>query len=344
MSGVRWDRVDELIDRSPGLADLRSHGLHLLAARRWRTTGKPVPPTVVSDEMQAAWRLEAAPRVLAAIRAACDGPLLLIKGPAVAACYPTPAARPFIDLDLVVPDAAAVHRALLAAGFRLSADPADYPDHLHHLPPLHLPSIPLPVEVHSRPKWVDGIPLPGFERLAEGARDGALGVAGVTSPDPARHALVLAAHLWAHDPLTHLLRLLDVAVISNGVEERTIEAQADSWGRRRLWIATRRAAGALFGDDASPWPLRTWARGLCSARELTVWELHLSRLLAPPAIHAPRAVAPALAAAVAGFARPHDGEPWRLKLARARAQVARPGMRRSDHVRALAATRRRGQK
>ena len=43
--------------------------------------------------------------------------LILMKGPEAAARYPDPALRPFCDLDFLVDDPAAAHRALMAAGF-----------------------------------------------------------------------------------------------------------------------------------------------------------------------------------------------------------------------------------
>lgn len=336
MTTVRWDRVDALIDASPGLDDLHAHGLELLAARRWRARDVPLPATLVREELLAQWRTQAAPRVLEAVRAAVDGPVLLMKGPAVAARYPEPATRPFIDIDLLVPDARTAHAALLAAGFEPSADPGGYPDFLHHMPPVHAPADPIPIELHSRLKWVDGCRAPGFAQLAAGAEPRALGVEGVLAPAPAAHALVLAGHLWAHDPLARLLRILDIAVITDGADERELRALASAWDMARLWKSTAAVADALFGESGSdPWPLRTWARGLRSAREASVAELHLSRLLSPFAIHAPAGAARAVAAAIAGFARPHDGEPWRRKLTRTTRQIARPSMRRSEHVRSL---------
>jgi hypothetical protein len=340
MTGVHGERVDALIDASPGLQDLRAHGLHLLAARRWRSTGTPLPARLVREELQATWRTHAAPRVLEEVRAACDGPVMLVKGPAVGERFPDPAARPFIDLDLLVPDAQAAQAALRAAGFRLSGDPAAYPDDLHHLPPVHSPDHPIPIEVHSRLKWVDGFSPPTFEVLAAAAEPIALGVEGILTPPPAHHALVLAGHLWAHDPLTRLLRILDVAMMADASEPQELEALAQAWGMGRLWRSTAAVADALFGaGDCDPWPLRTWARGLRSAREPSVSELHLSRLLSPFAIYAPAGAARALAAAIAGFAQPHDGEPWRRKLTRTAQQIARPTMRRSEHVRAIEANR-----
>jgi Uncharacterised nucleotidyltransferase len=338
MMPVQWDRVDALIDASPGLRDLRAHGLHLLAARRWRSTGAAVPPGLVHDELQATWRTNAAPHVLNEVRAACDGPIMLVKGPAVAARFPEPTTRPFVDLDLLVPDASRVHAALLAAGWQLSGDPADYPAHLHHLPPVHSPDHPIPVEVHSRLKWMDGLAAPSFDALAAAASPTGVGVDGILEPSPAHHALVLAGHLWAHDPLARLLRILDIAVMAEASDARELESATITWGMSRLWKSTAAVADALFAAPGGhPWPLRTWARGLCSAREPSVSELHLSRLLSPFAVHPPRRALRGVSAAISGFARPHDGEPWRRKLERTANQIARPRMRRSEHVRAIEA-------
>ena len=334
---VRWDRIEALLDASPSLADLRAHGLALLAARHWRSVGRSVPTTLTAEEVGASWRYHAAPAVLERVRAACDGPILLIKGPAVAERYPEPAARPFVDIDLVVPDPDAVQAALLDAGFCLSADPADYPDGLHHLPPVHHPELPIPIEVHGRLKWLDQAPGPSFDMLSAGARSPALGVDGISVPAPAAHVVVLAGHLWAHDPLTRLLRILDVAVMADGVEEDEVQAVADAWGMGRMWRSTSDVADALFGDARKrPWPLRTWARGLLQAREPTVAELHLSRVLSPFAVYEGRAVGRALAAAMRGFARPQDEEGWGRKVRRTARQIARPSMRRSEHVEEIA--------
>ena len=341
--GVRWDRVDALIDASPSLRDLRAHGLQLLAARRWRVIGRRLEGDLAHEDMQAMWRTEAVPRVLAAIRAATAEPVIVVKGPMAAARYPDPAARPFIDLDVIVEDAPRVQAALLAAGFQHSADPAGYPDFLHHLPPVHWPADPIPIEVHSRLKWVEGLQQPSFATLAGAAEDGALGVAGMLALPPEHHALVLAGHLWAHDPLARALRVLDVALMADAADPRRLQELAREWRMERLWRTTVAVARELFGDggaDAAAWPLRTWARGLREAREPSVSELHLSRVLSPFAIYPPAGTVRALGSAVAGFARPHDGEPWRVKFARTARQIAHPSMRRSDHVEAIEVSRR----
>ena len=342
LTAVRWDRVDFLVDASPSLADIRAHGLQLFAAQRWRAAGRPLPGDLAHEVMQARWRTHTAPRALQAVRAACDGPIMLVKGPAVASLYPDPTLRPFVDIDLLVPDAHATQAQLLAAGFKVAGDPAHYPDDLHHLPPLYSPEHRIPIEVHSRLKWVDGLPAPSYAVLAAAARPGALGVDGIAVLAPAPHALVLAGHLWAHDPLTRLLRILDIAVMAAASDGDEIAALARGWRVERMWSSTVAAAESLFGRDRGPytWPLRTWARGLTRGREPSVAELHLSRLLTPLAIHPPVPAARALAAAVRGFVVPHDDEPWGRKLARTAQQIARPGMRRSEHLEALKSDRR----
>jgi Uncharacterised nucleotidyltransferase len=337
MSGVQWDRVNALIDASPGVEDLRAHGLQLLAARRWRSAGLLLPAGLVREELQALWRTHASPRVLEEIRTACTGPIMLMKGPAAAARYPDPSARPFIDLDLLVPNARATQAELRAADFQLSGDPEAYPDDLHHLPPVYSPNHPIPIEVHSRLKWPDGLNPPTFEVLAAAAEHDAH---GILIPSPAHHALVLAGHLWAHDPLARLIRILDIALMADASEPRELEVLADAWGMGRLWSTTSEVAAALFGTgDGLPRPLRTWARGLCTAREPTVLEVHLGRLLSPFSIYEPLGALRAVSAAIAGFAMPHDGEHWRRKLARTAQQIARPTMRRSEHSRAIEADR-----
>jgi hypothetical protein len=257
----------------------------------------------------------------------------------VAARFPDPATRPFDDLDLLVPDAKGTHAALLAAGWRLTGDAADYPEDLHHLPPVRAPDLALPVEVHSRLKWVNGLPAPSFDALA--AQPAALGVDGIVEPAPAQHALALAAHLWSHDPLTRVLRVLDIALMAEAADPQELDAVAAAWNMRRLWKSTAAVAAALLGSfDGDPWPLRTWARAARSAREPTVAELHLSRVLSPFAIYPPPMAFRALGSALAGFVRPHDDEPWGRKLQRTAQQLARPRMRRSEHRHEIEAHRR----
>src|SRR5215831_17176771 len=151
-----WGAVDRLVGRAPTVADLRSHALQLLAARLWRRIGRDVPVDFEQLERKAAVVTMATPHLLAKVREVYDGPALLHKGPEVAAHYPDPALRLFGDVDILVPDAERVQQALLAGGFEPLGDPALYLD-LHHLRPLRWPDLPLIVEIHGRPKWIEGL-------------------------------------------------------------------------------------------------------------------------------------------------------------------------------------------
>jgi hypothetical protein len=126
--------------------------------------------------------------------------LILMKGPEAAAHYPDPALRPFGDLAFLFDDPAVAHRAVIASGFVEVGDVAGYKD-ARHLRPLAWPDLPLVVELQreaNRPVWL--APLDTAE-LLELTRLGATGVADLAEPVPAAHAVLLAAHSWAHEPL-----------------------------------------------------------------------------------------------------------------------------------------------
>ena len=118
-----WAAVDRLVDRAPRISDLAFHGLHLLAARRYRQTGRLVPRDLAAAEKNAAVASLVAPIVLREARRAYDRTMVLMKGPEVAVKYRDPVLRPFGDLDLLVPDAEEARRALLAAGFVPAGSP-----------------------------------------------------------------------------------------------------------------------------------------------------------------------------------------------------------------------------
>jgi hypothetical protein len=331
-----WTGVDRLIDRSPGLRDLQAHGLHLLAARRYRSLNLPVPPDLARAELWAAFRMNGARTLLERIRLACEGDVVLIKGPAVALFYPDPTLRPFLDLDLLVADPDAAQAALVAADLEPVASRL-HPDTVHHLHPLQLPGVPLSIELHRLPKWIEGLRAPSFDELLAGSEAAALGVEGILTLRPAYHALVLAAHLWAHDPSARLLRLVDVAVMAEAAEPRELENLVDAWGFDRPWQATTAVADALFSGSGRPLPLRLWARNLHSAREATVLEMHAARCLAPFSVLPKRRAFRAAWRAVAGVLRPQPYESWRGKLRRTAQQLRRPSMRRSEHARGVGA-------
>lgn len=332
VDGPMWDGVDRLVDRAPGLADLRSHQLELFAARRWRALGLPVPPELVEEERLAAVVVLTAPILLERARAAYDGPMLLMKGPEVASRYPDPALRLFKDLDLLVDDVEAAQRALLAAGFRAVGDPALY-EGIHHLRPLAFPGLPLTVELHSRPKWIEGLEPPPSTELFGLASGAEAGVDGVLALPPAHHALVLAAHSWGHEPLRRMRDLVDVAAVAQGLDRDELRGLAAAWRMERAWTTTIGAADALFLGGSPPWAVRVWARNLAKVRERTVLENHLARWLsdfwALPAQDAVRA----LGSTFAGEVRPAPGEGWGAKLSRSARAVRNALLRRSEHER-----------
>jgi hypothetical protein len=327
-----WQSVDRLVDRAPRLSDLESHGLHLLAARRWRSLGLVVPASLRQAERRAALLELTVPVLLEQLRASCDGMLVLMKGPEVSARYPDPTLRPFRDLDLLVPDAQATQRRLLSAGFKQTGDPRLYVD-IHHLRPLQWPGLPLIVEIHDRPKWIDGVESPPKEELFASAIPSAIGIEGIYALPPAAHALLLAAHSWAHVPLSKLVHVVDIAAVAQETNRRELEALAGRWGIRRLWQSTIDAADSLLYDGSRPLPLRTWARNLAAVRERTVIESHFESWLCPwwalPSRRALKQSGCALAAAL----QPEADESWGRKLRRTQHALRNAFVRRSDHDR-----------
>ena len=326
-----WSRVGELIDRAPSLPALRIHRLHLLAAARWRAAGHAVPVSLREDERLGAMIATAAPLLLKRARAAYPGQLVLMKGPEVAALYPDPATRFYRDLDLLCDDAPAAQRALLDAGFVVCGDPDD--THDHHLTPLGLPGLPLLIELHgkvNRPGWLEA---PSREELIERAVPSATGIEGILAPPPDAHALLLAGHSWAHQPLRRVIDLVDVALMLSAAEPADADALARRWVWSGMWNTTLAAIdGILLNRDGST-ATRSWARHLSSVRERTVLEEHVAPIggviSALPARRAPRAVAVTLARAAA----PMPGEGWPEKLRRIRMAIAHARMAGSQHHR-----------
>lgn len=334
---VLWAAVDALVDRSPSLADLRSHRLEPFAARRWRALGRPVPADLLEHERWAAIAVLAAPVLLARVQEAYDGEVITLKGPDVADLYPDPALRPYRDLDLLVRDAPAAQAALLAAGFEEVGDPAAYVD-IHHLRPLRSPGLPLVVEIHSRPKWVETAPPPSTEELFAAA----LPASGpLRHLPPAHHALVLAVHSWAHEPLRRLRDIVDVAVMRELAGQAEVEALARSWGLERLWRATSAAVDTVLWQSDPSWPLRVWAQNLEKVRERTVFENHAQRWLSDFSIMPFGSAVARLPETLAEEFLPKRAEGWPAKLVRTLRALRNAGRPRSHHHDELDRTRRR---
>jgi hypothetical protein len=329
-----WTAVDRLIDRSQSLEDLRGHRIHLLAGRRWRALRRAIPAELRLDERRSAVAALTAPVLLQRVRDAYDGPLLVLKGPEVAARYPDAALRAYSDLDLLVPNPCDAQRALVAAGFVPVGDPRLY-ENIHHVRPLAVPGLPLPIELHSVPKWPEGFAPPRTDELFEAAIPSVLAVDGVCTLPRSQHALVLAAHSWAHDPLRRVGELVDIAAMSDDLDATELRSLATRWGFERIWDTTAAAARALIEDGRTPWPLRTWARHLAAVRGRTVLESHLEHWLstfwAVP-------VGQALGEAGGLFVRelrPARGETIAAKLSRTRLALRNALTSRSSHVEQL---------
>ena len=321
-----WTAVERLLEGASPLGALEN-GLGPLEARRLRERGLGVPHALGREERSAAVFAGIARPLLARIRASCEGPLVLLKGPEIAARYPQ-GRRAFSDIDLLTPDAAAVQRSLLAAGFDVHERGVESP---HHLPPLVLESMPLKVELHDSLNWPrHGASPPPDELVADGVPS-VLGIDGILAPSAAHHAVLMAAHSWVHQPLRILRDLVDVAAMMDETSRHEIRSVAGAWGVAKLWMTTESTVDALFYDARATVPLRTWARHLREVRASTVLETHLERCLSPfsalPVMTALSGTPRVLLEEIS----PEKGETWSSKLSRSAVAVRHRSMARRGH-------------
>lgn len=309
-----WSSVEALIDNA-SIDGILIHKLGPLAAGFRRAAGEPVPEVFAAEERIASLAAMIADPVLRRIREVGDGPMVLLKGPEVAALYP-PNGRRFGDIDVLTPDAPGLHRALREHGFVEMETPFDHHEH-HHLVPLRWPAVPLYVEVHSAPNWPQDLSPPSVAEILDAAVPSVVGIEGFSAPSKAHHALLFAAHSWAHEPLKTLRDLIDIAVLAAEEDPVDLGSVATSWGIGRIWRTTRGAIDALFFDGPRGSAVQLWARHLPHVRERTVFETHLQAALHP---FWERPLAPATLkslAAIRADLRPAAGESWATKLARA---------------------------
>jgi hypothetical protein len=329
-----WHTVDRLIDRAPTEADIASHRLELLAARRWRATGRAVPEGFVQQERLAAVSLITAPLLLERAREACSQPMIVLKGPEVASRYPDPALRGFHDVDLLVPDAKAAQAELLRAGFVEVGEPELFVD-IHHLRPVIAEGLPLIIEIHSRPKWLEPLTPPPFAELFEAAEASSTGVDGVFALPPEHHAVLLAVHSWAHEPLRRLRDVVDISVMTAASSRGEMSRLAGAWGVRRLWETTVAVADGVVSGAPLPWEARVWARNLAHVRERTVLENHLQRLLSDFSALPPATALRSVPRRIASEVKRNPDELWREKLGRSARAFRNALERRSHHDREL---------
>lgn len=337
MSGGRndlWQRLDALVDRAPRPDDLIAHRLQMHAVSRYRRIGRDVPAVLASLEAPTVATNLALEPFLARIKAATEAPLLVVKGPEVAARFPDPMLRPFSDVDVLVDGAERVREELLAAGFFEVGEAEKYVG-IHHLRPLAVGALPLVVELHHTPKWLAGTPGPTVRELLALARPSAMQVEGFLALPPAAHAVVVAVHSWAHRPLRRIGDLLDIALLVEAEDREEAEQCARAWGVSRVWRTTMAAVEATFGGQRVPLSTRTWARNIRDVRGRTVFENHLERWFSgwwqlPPGQALVQTAHRALA-----DVRPADGETWSSKLRRSATAARRASVRVGEHEHAL---------
>jgi len=310
---VLWDAVDVLLADAT-LPGILAHRLGPLAANRLRRVGEPVPPPLALEERAAALCVLTTTPLLNRVRSGCEGRLVLLKGPEVGRLYPG-AARRFGDIDILADDAWGVQRALVDQGLVEGDDPLLTPS-WHHLQTLQWTVTGMKVDVHKSLRWPVDLRPPPTQEILDASVPSALGVAGISTPAPVHHALILAAHAWRHEPLWTLRDLIDIAAVAAHADERDLHRTANGWGIGRLWRTTGRAIDGLFFGGRQTVPLRTWARHLRLVRDRTGLEKDAARLLEgywgmPPHL----AAVPALRLA-RNMIRPASGESWRERATR----------------------------
>jgi hypothetical protein len=331
-----WDAVDRLID-AMSVDQVVEHGLGPLAARRWHARGRQLPVQLAREERAAKASNLVAPTLLARIRDAVDGPLVLFKGPELSRRYPGRARR-FGDLDLLPEDAEQAQAALLAAGFRLQDrdwPPAGYHAERrphYHLHPLEWPGVALRVEIHKTVKWPDGVRPPSNESIFRDAMP-APGVDGLLVPDRAQHAVLLASHAWGEIAFRRLRQLVDiVAFLEDGIEANLLEEAAAAWGFRRGWLSSVEVCRWMFYGEEKPTSVRIWARHLETLRDPRVFEMHVQAWLAPFWMVAPPKAAQLAVAALTHDFRPEIGQTWGDKLRQTARALTHPFSSKSEHT------------
>jgi Uncharacterised nucleotidyltransferase len=311
-----WARLEGILDRSDDFEALRAHRLHLLGLQRWRALGRRLPSEAARLEKEAAIAALSATGLLQHAVEAYDGRMTIMKGIEVARLYPDDWLRPFRDLDLIVDDVDAAQSALIEAGFEEVGQPEIYED-IHHLRPLAFGVGPLVIELHREPKWPYAVGTPpSGDRLLRGSVPSSTGVHGLLTLSASDHAICLAAHAWAHEPLLRLGDLLDVSLVAAQSEAQELAERAREFGVDRIWASTIAAATAIFGAGRVTFPLRTWARSLAHGNRRSVLEGHAQKWLSPfAALPFPESLRAAGKQAAADL-MPAEGEGWSSKARR----------------------------
>ena len=201
----------------------------------------------------------AATHLLQRVRASYDGRMVLMKGLEVGAHYPDSSLRPFRDLDLLVDDAEQAQQALIAGGFEPTGDERMYLN-IHHLRPLRWPGLPLVVELHDRPKWLDWQAPPPTSDLLDAAVPSRTGVGrsrGTAARRITRSSSRCTRGRTNRCPGSAICSTW--RPLSQSADRASIDSLAAAWGVERVWRATAAAADALFEHGHVPLLVRTWA-------------------------------------------------------------------------------------
>ncbi len=181
---------------------------------------------------------------------------LLVKGAALAlTLYPTPAARPMADVDLLVRegDRDRVVAALIAGG--CVERPA--PDRRHSAALLgetvlllHAGAMTELVEVHTSLDKVVTRPVDVGALFARAST--APGLPALLVPAPEDHALLIALHAAGHG-FAHPIAFLDLELLlRRGLDRRALEARARAWRLSTVMfvmLTAMRGLGAASVDD-----------------------------------------------------------------------------------------------
>lgn len=311
MTGTLWEAVDGLVDRCPEPENLRGHRLQLLAAKRWRETGRSVPEVIVLDELQAFVRMRAAHRILADLGAAYDGPVMVLKGLEIAAYYPAPELRVVTDLDVLVEDAERAYEAAVAAGFHPVGYDERYYAAEHHVRPLvHPDDRTIVLEIHRRPNWVPWALAPSAPELIASGAPSRLGVPGLLAPPPEQHAVLAAVHSWNDTPLRRVGDLLDVLALLQHAPDEAADEIAARWGVAGVWQTTVSGARTVILSQSAPWWLSRFASDLLEIRDRTVFENHLRTWMGPLLALPLRGAIVELGYVLHSELVPQEGESW----------------------------------
>jgi Uncharacterised nucleotidyltransferase len=195
-------------------------------------------------------------------------PAILVKGAALGiTVYPTPAARPMKDVDLLIrpADRDRATAALAAAGASVHL-PAGRPltagllDEIAFM--FHAGAMPQLVEIHSSLDKLAARPL-GVEAILARSSP-APGLPGLLVPSPEDHALLVAQHAAAHE-LRHPVAPLDLELLfRRGLDRAELARRAREAGLAiALYLSLREArrlgaASITEGDVAAldPGPIR----------------------------------------------------------------------------------------